>query len=440
MATKKKEENMIDSVASEMDKSQTFNPLLNALRENDKKHLFKTNVTTVFHKTGYPVFDYYFGSVINIHDELGKIIRQEPRVGQAAGTFNLIIGNSGSGKTTLASQIAANIIRQYKYANVIHYDCENRFDISRCETITHLPAPFFDDTNGPERYMIKTGLVGLDVIQEMIVKTYVSKMRLKKEMLVESGFTNEFGKMVMVFEPTVIIIDSITSVINETFNVDNNKEASDAEKMRGNTEGARDAKTLKGFFKDILPLCKEANIIIYGINHINNNMSMNAFIPVAKQQNYLKQDESIPGGKTMIYYPFNIIKLTARPSDDFTEEGDGFAGHMVMVEPIKSSSNQSGNNSKGVSFEMVFTFKYGFDPLRTMIMYGKEIGAIEGNKTRMKFKDDDSFTFNFRNIMQEKNEKPIWSSLKKYVFPNLTSHLSFIEPAEVEFDQNSLDY
>lgn len=439
MAAKKKTD-LIESLAEEMDKSTTYNPLLNALRENDKKNLFSTNVTTAFHKTGFHLFDYYFGSVINIHDELGNIIRQEPRVGQAAGTFNLFIGNSGSGKTTLASQIGANIIRQFRYANCIHYDCEYRFDVSRCETITQLPASFFDGSTGPERYMIKTGVVGLDVIQEMIVKTYVNKMKLKKEMIVPSGFKNEFGRDVMIFEPTVIIIDSITSVMNETFNPENSKDASDAEKMRGNTEGARDAKSMKGFFKDILPLCKEANIIIFGINHINSNMSMNSFIPVAKQQNYLKQDESIPGGKTMLYYPFNIIKLIAKPSDDFSEESDGFAGHIVMVEPIKSSSNQSGNNSKGLSFEMVFSFKYGFDPLRTMIMYGKDIGAIEGNKTRMKFKDDDSFTFSFKNIMHEKDEKPIWENIKKYVFPHLNTHLSFIEPADVKFDMRSLDY
>ena len=54
-----------------------------------------------------------------------------------------------------------------------------------------------------------------------------------------------------------------------------------------------------------------------------------------------------------------------------------------MVEPIKSSSNQSGNNSKGVSFELVFSFKHGFDPLKSLILYGKERGLIEGNKTRM---------------------------------------------------------
>lgn len=444
MATKKAAAAPAPDIITEVgakivDKSLTFNPLLNALRENDKKNLFKTNVTTAFIKTGFALFDYYFGSVINIHDDTGKIIRQEPRVGQAAGTFNLIVGNTGSGKTTLGAQIAANIIRQFKYANVIHYDCENRFDVSRCETITKLPAHYFSG-NGGERYMIKTGLVGLDVIQEMIVKTYVSKMKLKKELMVPSGFKDEFGNDVMIFEPTVILIDSMTTVLNETFSPDNAKEASDAEKMRGNTEGARDAKTLKGFFKDILPLCKEANIIVYGINHLNTNMSMNAFIPVAKQQNFLKQDEVIPGGKTMIYYPFNIVKLIAKPSDDFTEESDGFAGHIVMVEPIKSSSNQSGNNSKGISFELVFSFKNGFDPLRSMILYGKEYGLIEGNKSRMKFKGDDSFTFTLKNIYQEKDEKPIWENLKKFVFPHLNTHLSYVEPNETHFDDRSMDY
>lgn len=432
----KKNDNIVDGTSEKIVKDANYNPLLNMLRENDKKNLFKTNVTTAFHKTGFAVFDHYFGAVINVHDKDGKIIRQEPRVGQAAGTFNLIIANTGAGKTTFAAQVAANIMRQYPYSNVIHFDCEERFDVSRCETITKLPAVYFEN----DRYMIRTGAVGLDVIQEMIVKTYVSKKKLKDELMVDSGFNDEFGRPVRIFMPTIIIIDSMTTVMNETFNPDNAKEASDAEKMRGNTEGARDSKTLKGFFKDVLPLCKEANIIIYGINHINANMSMNAFIPVAKQQNYLKQDESIPGGRSMLYYPFNIIKMTAKPSDDFTEEGDGFAGHIVMFEPIKSSSNQSGNNSKGISFEMVFSHKYGFDPLRTLIHYGREHGLIEGNRTRMKFKDDDSFTFSWKNINEECKEKPIMECLKKYVIPTLNEHLSYIEPNEVSFDDNILDY
>ena len=688
------------------DNAITFNPLLAAIHENDKKNLFQTNVNTVFHKTGFHLFDYYFGSVINVHDDMGRIIAQEPRVGQAAGTFNLVIGNSGSGKaqplstniptpdgykkmkdihigdtiygsdgsiikvtgifpqskqrcyrvtlsdgrstkctmdhlwtvyedgewvtkplseivdafngvgkkaiipslskpvyslmnirsldekdvynyfkdfspfdpipemyknglpvqkmyllaalsdnrgilseydkkysltlagskeqiedikyiayslgltnvniddtdkgmigitirmnkdiydwfvdfnrdaipaslwndgntvtiekvkyshmekcqcikvdasdelyltddfivthnTTLTAQIAANIIRQYEFANVVHFDCEERFDLSRCEIITGLPAHFFY-SNGKqgERYIIRSGRCGLDTIQEMIVKMYVNKMKLKDQLLIDSGFKDEFGKPIMIFPPTVAIIDSITTVLNETFNPENTKEANDAEKMRSNTDGARDAKSLKGFFKDIIPLCKEANIIVYGINHINQNMSMNAFTPVAKQQNFLKQDEIIPGGKTMIFYPFNIIKLTAKPSDDFTEEGDGFAGHIVMVEPIKSSSNQSGNNSKGISFELVFNYKYGFDPLLSLINYGMDHGIIEGNRSRMKFKDHPDYTFSRKNINQDKKEKPIWEDIKKYIIPKLNEHLPFIEPNH-EFDDNIFDY
>lgn len=423
-----------EKVVAEFDKSQTFNPLLSALRENDKKNLFSTNVTTAFLKTGFHLFDYYFGSVINIHDELGEIIEQQPRVGQAAGTFNMLIGNSGSGKTTLAIQLAANMIRPYQHANVIHYDAEQRMDISRIENITQLPMIDFQE-NG--RYILKSGLVGLDTIQEMIVKVYAAKMQNKDAIMVDTGYVNEFNKPLSIMQPTVIIIDSITSVINETFSPDNAKELAEMQQLQSNTEGARSAKTIKGFFKDILPLCKEANIIVYAVNHINVNMSMNSFIPVAKQHNFLKQDESIPGGRTLLYYPFNIIKLTAKPSDDFVEDSDGFAGHIVMIEPVKSSSNQSGNNSKGISFEMVFSFKNGFDSLRSIVLYGKDRGLIDGNKNRMRFKEGE-YTFSLKNIYSDVNKYPIWEDIGRVIVPALREHLPFVE--QLKFDHRSMDY
>ena len=437
MAAKK---GLTTALEEKLDAQAVIHPLLSSLSENDKKNLFTSNVNTAFIKTGFPLIDYFFGSVINIYDDIGNIIKQEGRVGQAAGTFNLIIANTGAGKSTLGIQIAGNMLRQFDGANAIWFDCEERTDIPRCQNITKLPTNYFYSDSGAPRFMIKQGAIGLDVIQEMIVKLYVRKMQFKDQLITKSGHTDGFGKDVMILPPTIIGIDSITTVLNETFNPDNAKEASDAEKMRGNTEGARDAKTLKGFFKDILPLCKEANIIVYGINHINQNMSMNAFTPIAKQQNFLKQDESIPGGKTMLYYPYNIIKLTAKPSDDFHVETDGFNGHIVMFEPIKSSSNQSGNDKKGLSFEMVFSFQEGFDTLRTMIWYGKTYGFIEGNKNRMSFKGDDSFTFSWKDLPKEVKNKPIWESLRKFVYPNLETHLSFMELENTQFDNNILNY
>lgn len=431
---------LIEKVAKDIDVKSVLNPLLIGLSENDKKHLFVTNVSTAFIKTGFPLFDYYFGSVINIYDDAGNIVRQEGRPGQAAGTFNLLVAATGGGKTTLLIQIMGNMLRQFPMANSILFDCEERTDIPRCQNITKLPSEYFYSDKGVPRFLIRQGAIGLDTIQEMVVRLYVRKMQHRDQLLTSAGHTDGFGKDVMILPPTIIGIDSITTVLSETFNPDNAKEASDAEKMRGNTEGARDAKTLKGFFKDILPLCKEANIIIYGINHINQNMSMNAFTPVAKQQNFLKQDESIPGGKTMLYYPYNIIKLTAKPSDDFTEETDGFNGHIVMFEPIKSSSNQSGNDRKGLSFEMVFSFKEGFDTLRTMVWYGKTYGFIEGNKNRMRFKGDDSFTFSWKDLPREAKNKPIWESLRKFVYPHLDTHLSYMDLDDHQFDKNVLMY
>lgn len=343
--------------------------------------------------------------------------------------------------TTLAVQLAANIIRQYKTSTVIHFDCEQRIDLSRIQVISKLPSYYFMEDDGPARYTIKAGAVGLDTMQETIVRLFAAKMKIKNEITVDLGTVDEFGHPVRIMEPTIIIIDSITSVLSETFSPDNAKEVSEAEKLRGNTEGARDSKSLKGFFKDVLPLCKEANIIIFAINHINMNMSMNAFTPAAKKQNYLKQDEVIPGGVSLIYYPFNIVKLIAKPSDDFTKEGDGFDGHMVMAEPIKSSSNQSGNTSKGVSFGLCFNYKTGFDPLRSLIIYGRERGIIEGNRNRLKFKDDPEHVFSFKTIYKDIDEKPfIMENIKKFIFPALKDHLSYVEPDDVKFHNELMDY
>ena len=430
-----KDKKLVDNILDEKLKSQTFNPLLAALRENDKYNMFKTNAIMAFHKTGFTLFDYYFGTVANIHNEIGQLVSQERRIGQAYGTFNVIVGMSGSGKTTLAVQIGANIIRQYQYSNLIHFDCENRFDISRAENITELSPDYFE--NG--RYTIKNGMIGLDSIQMAIAKLWQQKMNMKDELSIIMPYTDEFGKEIKILQPSVIIIDSITTVLNETYSSDSAKEVNAAGELRGNTDGARDAKSLKGFFKDTLPMCKEANILVFLVNHINNNMSMNSFIPVAKQQNFLKQDESIPGGRTMIFYPQNIAKLIAKPSDDFTMENDGFNGHIVMVEPVKSSSNQSGNNAKGISFELVFNFQKGFDNIRSLINYGKNNGLIEGNKNRMKFKDDESFTFNWKNLNAEMKEKPIWESIKKFIIPALDKHLPFTDIND-KFDIELLNY
>ena len=111
-----------------------------------------------------------------------------------------------------------------------------------------------------------------------------------------------------------------------------------------------------------------------------------------------------------------------------------------MFEPIKSSSNQSGNNSKGISFEMVFSQKNGFDSLRSLILYGRDHGLIEGNKPKMRFKGDDTFTFNWKHLNEEVKKYPIWEQVNALIVPTLREHLSFIDPLDQQFDDRSLMY
>lgn len=433
MAKKRIEDKIMDSVTDTL----TYNPLMNALRANDKKNLFKPKVTTFFHKTGFPLYDYYFGSVINIHNELGAVDSQEPMVGQANGSFNVIIGKSATGKSTLAIQLAANIIRSFKSGTVQHYDCENRLQQTRVEVLTGLPARDFADGG---RYQIYSGSVSLAEMQEAIIKTYVEKMKMKDSLIINTGRKNELGEYISVLEPTVIIIDSIANVLSESFSYNNTAEVDKAIALQGNTEGARNAKTLRGFLKDINPLCKEANIIVFAINHITSNMSMNSFTGPKKKHHYLDQDEAIPGGDILFFNAFNFLKLISRTSEEFTEEKDGFAGHIISCNPIKSSSNQSGNSRSGVSFELVFAHKTGFDSLRSLIWYAKNIGIIEGNKPAYRFKGDPSFSFSWKNIHKEKDEKPIWDCVKKFIIPELEKQLSFVDPSEQIFDERSMDY
>lgn len=416
-------------------------PLLAALKANDRKNLFQGKSTNFFHKTGFPLFDYYFGGLVNVHDESKILVSQSPRIGQGAGTFNQVLGGSGVGKTTITVQMAANIIRPFRNSTIHHYDVENRFDISRGANITRLPIDFFED--GPnQKYFLNQGQQSLEDIQAALARIWAEKMKLKDELTINTGLLDEFGKEIQILEPTVFIIDSISQVISTTFSPDNAKDISDMQDLRSNTAGARDAKTLKGFLKEVCPLIKEANIIVFGINHITGNMSMNAMAGPVKQQNYLKADEAIPGGRNATYSSFNMVKMTAKTSlaDSFTIEGDGLDGHMVMFEPIKSSTNQSGNNSHGISFNMVFDKRHGFDSLRSLVLYAKDRGIIEGNKSGYKFKEDPSFKFAMKTIHSEKEEKPIWDCVRKYILPELEKQLSHIDPTCVKYDSETLNY
>ena len=63
------------------------------------------------------------------------------------------------------------------------------------------------------------------------------------------------------------------------------------------------------FFEKLHKVCDAANIILVVINHITENLSVGVTPPSA-QINFLKQNESLPGGSVAKFMTDTLIKIT----------------------------------------------------------------------------------------------------------------------------------
>jgi hypothetical protein len=162
----------------------------------------------------------------------------------------------------------------------------------------------------------------------------------------------------------------------------------DDDELGGQMSATAMAKTNTSVFKRIVPKLKAANIILFTINHINDKIEINAFTHSKSQLGFLKQNETLPGGKAALYLANNMIRV-----DDSSllkeNEGLGEYGRIVDFSFVKSRTNAAGK-----TVPMVFTFDNGFDELLSIFMYMKSSGGIEmhGATCTLRGRDDVKFT------------------------------------------------
>jgi hypothetical protein len=136
--------------------------------------------------------------------------------------------------------------------------------------------------------------------------------------------------------------------------------------------GAITAKANSDVFLRLVPMCKEANIIILVINHITQG-GIGSFMPVKADLAYLKQGESLPGGRTTsTYLQNNIFRLDRRSKLKETETF-GIDGSITNMDIVKSRTNKAGKSAT-----LVFDQNNGYDPDLSLFMYLKENGLLEG--------------------------------------------------------------
>ena len=215
----------------------------------------------------------------------------------------------------------------------------------------------------------------------------------------------------------------------------------------GNIEGqmsqTQNAKINAQFFRKAAQVCDAANIILVIINHITENLSVGVTPPSA-QINYLKQNESLPGGSVAKFMTDTLIKLTA--SSKLEEDKLwGIKGFEAKVEICKSRHAPAGR-----SVNMIYDQTNGFRNDLSMLDYIKSCGALKGNGMAYYIDGYDAVKFRlsnykekfdtipeFRNMVISKARELMQNSIKES--NNIQAPVEEVPEVEVENEETSAE-
>ena len=344
----------------------------------------------VMYSTGFLSIDYLNGTVV--HVESAERNFNYDSTGIVDGSTNTIIGRSGSGKSTLVMQMAGNIIRPFvkKNMNTGLYidDIEGSLPQVRKEFLLGFTVDELQE-------YIETRNAGITTenVYQRIQTIHDIKVDNRKEFEYETGLFDTYGNPVTKLVPTVYVIDSLPMLLPE--------DILEKDELSGSMTASSIAKSNTQLLKKISQLCKEANIILFTINHILDEIQM-GFIPKAAQISGLKQGERLPGGKAAIYLANNMF----RADDSQTlkaSEGFGIDGSIVNITLIKSRTNATKR-----SVPMVFNKSEGyFDNILSLFMLLKNEGKFSGAGAYLFFDSCPDVKFSqksFKNLLKEKPE------------------------------------
>lgn len=335
--------------------------LSNQFREQVAKHkdirMKEESSAGVGYPTGFLNFDFMNGTVVHVKNE--KRDQKYYSVGIQDGCLVMLIGRSGCGKTTWAVQTASNIVRNFPTASVFHDDIEGGLTEYRKELLSG-----FHGEELKNKYLSRNTGITAENFYERLRIIHDLKLDNREEYEYDTGFFDSNGERIFKLEPTVYILDSVALLMPAQY--------TEEEELSGSMSATAAAKVNSMSFKRIIPMLKSANIILMMINHINKKIDINPMQRSKAQVAYLKQDESLPGGNTILY----LTNLLLRFDDNSKlkeDEAFGIAGNMVDISLIKSRNNRAGK-----SCTLVFNQHSGFDPELSLFVMLKNAKRING--------------------------------------------------------------
>lgn len=339
----------------------------------------------VGYSTGFLNFDFMNGTVVHVKSEQRNFNYYS--VGIQDGCLVMLIGRSGCGKTTWAVQTAANIVRNFPSACIFHDDIEGGLAEYRKGTLTN-----FSEEEIRTKYIHRNTGITAENFYERLRMIHDMKLENREDYEYDTGYYDSYGERIYKLEPTVYILDSVALLMPAQY--------TEEEELSGSMSATAAAKTNSMSFKRIIPMLKAANIILLMINHINKKIDINPMQRTKAQVSYLKQDESLPGGNTIIYLTNLLLRF-----DDNTklkeDEAFGIAGNFVDITLVKSRNNRAGKTCT-----LVFDQDRGFDPELSLFVMLKDAKKINGAGAYLYIGDRSDIKFSQKEFKNKLRSNP----------------------------------
>lgn len=341
----------------------------------------KEAVFDVMYSTGFLTLDHLNGTMIHVKGN--GIETSYKSIGIMDGSSNTFIGRSGCGKSTLVIQLIGNLLRNNPDSVAYIDDIEGSLPISRKEFLLGLP-----EEELRERVHMRNTDITTENVYTQIRTIYDDKINNRAEFEYDTGLYDIYGNRIFKLVPTFYFIDSFAMLMPNDISED--------DEMDNGMGATSTAKKNTQLIKKISQLLKGANIILFTINHILDDIQM-GFLPKPVQIAGLKQGERIPGGKAAIYLANNMFRLDEKSQLKDTE-GYGIAGTVIDITAVKSRTNATRR-----SIPLIFDKTVGgFDNILSIYHFLKLEGAIGGAGRSMYLNNAPDIKFSqkeFKNIL-----------------------------------------
>ena len=376
-------------------------------------------VPAIGYPTGFLNFDYLNGYIATEKNPETEEYEEYYNLGIEDGSYVSFIANTGVGKSTLVCQIAANIARRFETTTIF----EDMIEATGMNDSRRLELSKFTEDEYKKRYIIRNTGVTTESIYARIKMIHDLKIEHPEDFLYDTGRRDLQGKPIMKLEPTIYIIDSIAMLMPEKY--------IEEDELAGKSMGAASALIASNVFKMIIPLLKSANIILFGINHILEDVQMTA-MPKKNPVPYLKQGERIPKGRTATFLANNIIRLD-NANKLKVDEGYHIEGSVIEASLVKSRAS-----GKKKPTRLVLDFANGFDPWLSALETMKYNKLLYGGGASLAVDPEKQFKFSLGTFRDKVlNDKEFRNAFIKHSLDYLKT--TVMRSATTNIDENHID-